>query len=259
MKLKPNSLVLLLSPDNKTYLLKILEGGSFHTHKGIIRFDDMIGIEYGDSIKSSLDSRFVLLEPTIEDMMMKVKRQTQIVYPKDAALILLKSGVKSGSRVIESGIGSGALTIALASAVAPHGKVITYERKDEYIETARLNIEEAGVGDVVEYTVRDAAEGFDEKDIDAVILDLPSPWDGISSAAKSLKGGGRLVSLSPTVNQVEEAAKHMKNEGFVFVETFETIMRHYLVRPGRTRPIDRIVGHTGFLTVGRKANKISMN
>ena len=255
MKLKPSDLVLLLSPDNKTYLLKIEEGRDFHTHKGIISFNDMIGLNYGDTVLSSLDKSFVLLEPTIEDMMMKVKRQTQIIYPKDAALIVLKSGITAGSRVIESGIGSGALTIALANAVAPDGKIYGYERREEYINTAKSNIEEAGIGQLVEYNIQDASEGFNENEVDAVILDLPSPWDGIASAAKSLKGGGRLVSLSPTVNQVEQAVEHMKNEGFVFVETFETIMRHYLVRPGKTRPIDRIVGHTGFLTVGRKANK----
>lgn len=255
MKIKHKDLVLLLSEDNKTYLLRVEEGKDFHSNRGIIKLDDTVGLEYGDSVSSSLDNKFILLEPTIEDRMMKVKRQTQIIYPKDASMILLKASIGAGSRVIETGLGSGALSIALANAVAPTGKLYTYERREDFIENARKNIEEAGLGDCVEYNLSDAKDGFKEEGVDAVMLDLPSPWDGIKSAYKALRGGGRLISLSPTVNQIEEAVDHLENEGFVFIETFETIQRHYLVRRGKTRPIDRIIGHTGFLTIARKANK----
>ena len=255
MKIKPNDRVLILTPDDKTYLLKVERDKNFHTHKGILNFNDIIGKEFGDSITSSLNHKFILLEPTIEDKMIKVNRLTQIIYPKDAALVILKAGILNGSTVIECGAGSGALSIPLANAVAPDGKVYIYEKKQKFFENAKKNIKEAGFEQYVELKVKDAREGFDEKNVDAVILDLPSPWDGIHSAYEALRGGGRIVSLSPTVNQVEEAVINMQNEGFVFLETFETILRNYLVRPGKTRPIDRIVGHTGFLTIGRKANK----
>ena len=255
MKIKHNDLVLILAPDNKTYLLRATKEKKFHTNKGILKLDDAIGKEFGDSIVSTLDTTFLILEPTIEDRMMKVKRQTQIIYPKDASMILLKASIGAGSRVIETGLGSGALSIALANAVSPTGKLYTYERREEFIVNARKNIEDAGFSDCVEYNLSDAKDGFKEEGVDAVILDLPSPWDGIQSAYKALKGGGRLISLSPTVNQIEEAVDHLEKEGFVFIETFETIQRHYLVRKGKTRPIDRIIGHTGFLTIARKANK----
>ena len=254
MKIKPNDQVLVLTPDNKTYLLKVERDKDFHTHKGILNFNDIVGKEFGDSINSSLDQKFILLEPTIEDKMMKVNRLTQIIYPKDAALIVLKSGIMSGSIVIECGVGSGALSISLANAVAPSGKIYAYDRRDKFLENAIRNLKDSGFDQYVEFKVKDAREGFDQRNVDVVVLDLPSPWDGIKSAYDALRGGGRIVSRSPTVNQVEEAVICMENEGFVFIETFETILRNYLVRPGKTRPIDRIVGHTGFLTVGRKAN-----
>jgi len=255
MKIKPNDHVLILTPDDKTYLLKIEKDKDFHTHKGIINFNDIIGKQFGDIIISSLNHKFIVLEPTIEDKMMKVNRFTQIIYPKDAALIVLKAGILPGYTVIECGAGSGALTIALANAVAPSGSIYTYDRREKFLKNAESNIKDAGFEQYVEFKEKDARDGFDQQDVDVVILNLPSPWDGIRSAYNALRGGGRIVSLSPTVNQVEEAVINMENEGFVFIETFETILRNYLVRPGKTRPIDRIIGHTGFLTVGRKANK----
>ncbi len=255
MKIRPNDRVLILDPDERTYLLKVEPDGKFHTSKGILEFNDIIGKEVGDLVTSSLHQSFALLEPTVEDRMMKVKRLTQIIYPKDAAMIVLKAGISSGSTVIECGAGSGALSIPLANAVGPTGKLCIYEIRERFLRNAEKNITEAGLEDRVEIKSRDARDGFDQREADAAVLDLPSPWHGIRSAYQSLKGGGRLVSLSPTVNQVEETAVHMRNEGFVFTETFEIILRNYLVRPGRTRPIDRIVGHTGFITVGRKINR----
>lgn len=254
MKIKAGDSVLLLSPDNRTFLLKVEEGKDFHTHKGIINLGELIGMDYGDLLVSSLDHNFITLEPTIDDRMMKVRRLTQIIYPKDAAIILLKASIKNGSRVIECGVGSGAMSIALASTVAPDGKVYTYERREEFILNARKNIENAGFGDFVEYKQRDCRDGFDEDEVDVVVLDLPSPWDGIPAAAKALRGGGRVVSLSPTVNQIEIAAEHLIKEGFVYPETFEILSRSYQVKSGKTRPRDRMIGHTGFITVARKAN-----
>ena len=254
MKIKSGDSVLLLAPDNRTFLLKVESDKDFHTHKGILNFNNIIGKEYGDSVISSLDHNFIILEPTVDDKMMKVRRLTQIIYPKDAALIILKSSISPGARVIECGVGSGALTIGLANAVAPNGKVFSYDKREDFIENARKNVDEAGYSDFVEYKLRDCREGFEEQEVDAVILDLPSPWDGIKSAYKSLKGGGRIASLSPTLNQIEKATECFKDEGFVYLETFEILLRGYQVLTGKTRPRDRMIGHTGFITVGRKAN-----
>jgi tRNA (adenine57-N1/adenine58-N1)-methyltransferase len=253
MEIKPGDFVLLLSEDGKTFLMRVKEGKVFGTHLGNVSLGDAIGKRYGEAIYSQMGKPFLLLEPTLEDRMMKVKRLTQIIYPKDAALILVKTGVQSGMRVIECGTGSGALTIALANAVAPGGKVYTYDRRGDFLENARRNVEEAGFSDFVEFKLREVAEGFDETEVDIVVLDLPSPWEGIPATSRAIRGGGRIATLSPTYNQVEKTVESLKEEGFVFIETIEVLVRGILVRSGKTRPFERMVSHTGFLTFGRKA------
>mgnify|MGYP000513035265 CR=1 FL=1 len=245
--------VLLYSPDRKTYLITLTEGGKLGTHAGEIRHADVVGKRYGEIVRSSTGQPFVVLEPTLEDRMMKVRRLTQIIYPKDAGLILVKTGVRAGMRVIECGVGSGAATLCLATAVAPTGKVYAYDREPRFLEIARENVERAGLAHLVEFKVRDVAEGFDEDEVDVVLLDLPSPWDGVPAARRALRGGGRLASISPTFNQVERMVAALQAEGFVMIETVEVLLRHLLVRSGKTRPFERMIGHTGFLTFARRA------
>jgi tRNA (adenine57-N1/adenine58-N1)-methyltransferase catalytic subunit len=256
MEIKPGDFVLLLSSDGKTFLMRVKEGKVFGTHLGNVSLGDAIGKRYGEAIYSQMGKPFLLLEPTLEDKMMKVKRITQIIYPKDAALILIKTGVQSGMRVIECGAGSGVLTIALANAVAPAGNVYTYDRRGDFLENARRNVDEAGFPDLVEFKLREVAEGFDETEVDIVVLDLPSPWEGVPAASRAIRGGGRIASLSPTYNQVEKMVESLKGEGFVYIETIEVLVRGILVRPDKTRPFERMVSHTGFLTFGRKAVRV---
>ena len=252
MKIKSGDQVLIISPDNKTFLVTVAEDKKMGTHKGELVLGDTIGKSFGERIYTNLDEPFLLLEPTLEDKMMKVKRHTQIIYPKDAAYIILKSGIQSGMRVIECGTGSGSLTMALANAVAPNGMVYTYDVREKHLENAKMNIENAGFSDNVEFKLKQAQEGFDQEDVDVVILDLPSPWDGIASAAKALRGGGRIASLSPTYNQVERCVEDLEKHNFVYIETLELLLRYIQVSTGKTRPVDRMVSHTGFLTFGRK-------
>lgn len=259
MKIKPKDTVLLLSPDSKTFMVTVMEGKIFSSHLGIIEHDDVIGKSWGDRVVSKMGSEFYVLEPTVEDRLMKVKRLTQIVYPKDAAFIIFKTGIKSGSRVIETGLGSGALTIALANAVVPGGKIFTYEKKVEFIENAKKNIENAGYIDNVVFNLADARDGFGETDIDCVVLDLPFPWSVVPCAYKALQGGGRIASISPTFNQVEKTVESLEENGFVNIETLELILRNYQVKTGRTRPRDKMVGHTGFLTFARKGAGFNEN
>jgi tRNA (adenine57-N1/adenine58-N1)-methyltransferase len=253
MEIKPGDSVLLLSSDHKTFLVRVKEGKVFGTHLGNVSLGDAINKEYGEIIYSQLGRPFILLEPTLEDKMMKLKRLTQIIYPKDAALILLKTGVGTGMRVIECGTGSGALTIALANAVALTGRIYAYDRREDFLENSRNNAEGAGFSDFIEFKLRDVSEGFDETDVDVVILDLPSPWEGIPAASRAIRGGGRIASLSPTFNQVEKTVGSLNEYGFVYIETVEVLVRGMLVRPDKTRPFERMVSHTGFLTFGRKA------
>jgi tRNA (adenine57-N1/adenine58-N1)-methyltransferase len=253
MKIKSGESVLLLSSDNKTFLVDIRDGKVFSTHLGNLNLGEAIGKRYGEVIHTQLGKPFYLLDPTLEDRMMKAKRLTQIIYPKDAALILLKTGIRSGFRVIECGVGSGVLTIALSNAVFPDGRIYSYDRREDFLDNAKKNVKDAGFGELVEFKLRDVKDGFDETDVDVVILDLPSPWEGVSSAARSIRGGGRIASISPTFNQVEKTVESLNNEGFTNLETLEILIRKFLVRPGKTRPFERMVSHTGFLTFGRKA------
>ncbi len=255
MEIKSGDSVLLLSSDNKTFLVKVKEERVFGTHLGNVPLQDAIGKSYGEVIYSQLGKAFVLLEPTLEDRMMKVRRLTQIVYPKDSALILLKTGIQSGMRVIECGTGSGSLTIALANGVAPTGRVFAYDRREDFLENAKKNLLETGFSDFVTFKLREVDHGFDEVGVDVVVLDLPSPWEGVPAASRAIRGGGRIASLSPTYNQVEKTVESLREEGFVYLETIEVLVREILVRSGKTRPFERMVSHTGFLTFGRKAIK----
>ena len=252
MKIKSGDTVLLVSPDNKSFMVVVEEGKSFSSHMGILDLSSALGKKWGETIVSSLGNNFVLLNPTVEQKIMKVRRATQIVYPKDAALILLKTDVRAGTRVVEAATGSGALTIALANSVAPSGKVHTYEKREQFMNNAKDNVRRAGLSEYVEFNCGDAREGFKERDADVAILDLPSPWYGIPAAYEALAPGGRIASISPTYNQVERTAESLEETGFVRIETVELIMRNYQVKKGKTRPDNRTVAHTGFLTFAFK-------
>ncbi len=257
MKIKEGDRILLVEESGKSFLIAVENGKNFSTHNGIVDLGSLIGKEYGDEvITHNGKGRYWIAEPTIPDLMMKVKRKTQIIYPKDAALIIFWLGLKEGSRVIEIGSGSGSLTIALASAVGREGKVYSYDRRLDFQENAFRNLKNAGLADRVEFKIREAYEGFDEKDVDAVFIDLPSPWYALDSAVKSLKGGGRLGVLSPTCNQIEKMADKMRERGFVQITSFELLLRYMLPRKGMTRPVERMASHTGYLLFGIRTNII---
>jgi len=234
-------------------MIKVENGKSFHTHKGFIRFDDLIGKEYGSTIKSSLDFEFTALKPLLYDYIMKSARQTQITYPKDIALIVMFSGIGPGSRVVESGTGTGALTMALAHYVQPDGRIYSYEIRGEFQKTAEKNLARAGLTDYVELKNKDVTSGMDEKDVDSVILDLAVPWMVVPHAQAALRPCGTIVSFSPTIDQVVKTAEALKENGFVSMETVECLIRGMQVERGKTRPHTLMTGHTGYITFARKA------
>ena len=249
--------ILLVSERNKRWILKVENGKEFQTHKGIIKFDQIIGNDYGFKLESSMGYIFYVLEPLIYDYIYKSKRSTQIIYPKDAAIITLFSGLHPGSRVIESGIGSGALTIALANIIRPNGKIYAYEIKENYIPIAVKNLKRAGLAEFVEIKNRDANIGFDEKNVDVIILDLATPWLIIPVAYKALKNSGVLVSYSPTIDQVQKTVYKMnENNNFVDIHTIECLLREWQIAPNRVRPHLRMIGHTGFITFGTKIHVV---
>jgi len=243
----------------RTYLVRVEAEKSFHTHKGYIQLGDLIGKEYGTRITSSMGIEFVALKPTLRDYIFKTKRRTQISYPKDISLIVMFSGIGPGSRVVEAGTGTGALTNALAHYVKPTGRVYTYEVRPEFREIAIKNLERAKVSDYVESKNKDVTEGIDEKEVDAVILDLATPWLVVPHAYTALKGSGVLVSFSPTIDQIVKVVEALTEYGFVGVETVETLMRFMQVERGKTRPQTVMTGHTGYLTFARKAIKLEQD
>jgi len=245
-------MVLIYLDARRTYMIKMQAGQTFHTHKGYLKLDDLIGKEYGEPIKSSLGVTFTTLKPNLTDYMMKSGRNTQIVYPKDAALIIMFSGIGPGSRVFESGTGTGALTTALAHYVGPTGKVYTYELRPEFQKNAAKNLLRSKLIDNVEMKNGDVTMGIEEVDLDAVILDLAVPWLVVPHAYEALKPSGILVSFSPTIDQVVRTTEALRENGFVFIETIECLMRSMQVERGKTRPNTMMTGHTGYITHARK-------
>jgi tRNA (adenine57-N1/adenine58-N1)-methyltransferase catalytic subunit len=248
--------VLIYLDARRTYMLKMQAGQTFHTHKGYIKLDELIGKEYGEPIKSSLGIYFTTLKPILTDFIMKSSRNTQIIYPKDAALIVMFSGIGPGSRVIESGTGTGSLTTALAYYVGSAGKVYTYELRPEFQKNAAKNLQRSGLIANVEIKSGDVTLGYEERDVDAVILDLAVPWLVVPHAYEALKSSGVLVSFSPTIDQVVKTTEALRENNFVFIDTIECMMRAMQVERGKTRPQTLMTGHTGYITHARKILKL---
>jgi tRNA (adenine57-N1/adenine58-N1)-methyltransferase len=254
-KISEGDYVFLCLDVRRTYMVKVEAGKSFHTHKGFIKLDDLIGREFGAAFQSSLATEFTALKPSLTDYIMKSSRKTQITYPKDAALIIMFSGIGTGSRVAESGTGTGALTMALAHYVKPEGRVYSYELREEFRKNAEKNLKRANLLDFVELKSGDVTAGIDERELDAVVLDLAVPWLVVPHAYEALKASGAIVSFSPTIDQVVKTTEALKENNFVFIETVECMMRSMQVERGKTRPHTMMTGHTGYITHARKAVK----
>lgn len=244
--------VILFFDEKRKWLIKVRKNASFHTHKGVIKLDELIGKSFGESVKSSLGFKFWVLKPTLYDYIMNCERPTQIIYPKDIGLILIKLGIGPGKKVIEVGTGSGALTMAIANAIKPNGHVYSYEIREEFIEIAKKNLSNAELLDFVTIRHANAKEGFFEKDVDALVVDIAEPWEIIPHAYKALKGGHPLASFSPTINQVEKTSISLKENGFIDIETIECFLREIKVKKGSTRPATTMIGHTGYITFAKK-------
>lgn len=253
-RIKEGDDVLLYLDSRRTYLVKVRKDQEFHTHKGFLRLRDAIGKRYGERIKTNLGVEFFLLKPMMKDYAMKMIRRTQIVYPKDVGLILLYANIGPGSHVVEAGTGSGVLAGYLAHYVKPNGRVYSYEVREEFKEVARKNLERAGVLDIVELKMKDITKGIDEKNVDAVVLDLATPWLVVPHARKALKDGGVIASLSPTIDQVVKTVEALETNGFIGIESIECLVRKLQVKRGVTRPETIMVGHTCYLTFARKAS-----
>ena len=237
---------------HKHFIITLQEGTKFETHRGILQHDDLIGKPWGTQVFSHMGSPFFLLQPSLADLLIDLPRTTQILYPKDIGFILVTMGIGPGQKVMEAGTGSGSMTTALAYAVGPEGRVISYETKQDVQNLARKNLARFGLDSRVDFKLRDIQQGFDETDADSFFLDVPNPYDYIQQVRSALKPGGFLCCLIPTFNQVEKTLYALRQNRFAFVEVCELLLRYYTPEPSRLRPTDRMVAHTGFLVFGRR-------
>ncbi len=249
---QPYDTALLMSRDHKRFLIRLVPGETLHTHRGIIKHDDCIGGVWGREMLTHLNYPFLLLDPSTADLVQDIKRVTQIIFPKDIGYILMKLNIQPGVTVLEAGSGSGGLTLALAQHAHPGGRVVSYEVRPDMQNLVRKNLDRVGVLDRVELKLKDIEEGFDETDADAVFLDVPEPSKCLGVAAAALRSGGYFGTLVPTANQIVRILERISAYPFGLIEVEELMLRGYKIVPQRLRPLDRMIGHTGYLLFARK-------
>lgn len=245
---------IILLDNKKRYLIQVEREKIFHFHKGYIKHDDIIGIEEGSIVRSSQGANLLVLRPTYSDFILEMPRGAQIIYPKDIATILVFADIYPGARVLEAGIGSGALTIALLQAVGETGTVISYEIREDFAKRALANIENfLGRRDNHILRLKDIYEEIEDENIDRIIFDLPEPWRAIDKVLKALRPGGIFLAYTPTIIQAQKTVEALKaTKSFVLIETIETLLRPWQIEGLSVRPFHRMVAHTAFLTIARK-------
>jgi len=243
--------VLLVDNKGRRYLVTLAEGSEFHSHAGVLPHDSLIGEDEGLSVRTSGGSRLLAIRPTLSDFILKMPRGAQVIYPKDLGPILMQADIFPGARVLESGVGSGALSMTLLRAGA---HVTGYEIRDDFAARAQRNValflDDEAIG---RYSVeiRDIYDGIDLGDLDRVILDLPEPWRAVKHVARALHRGGLLVAYTPQITQAVQLREALAEAGFGLADTMEVLNRHWHIDGAAVRPDHRMVAHTGFLTSAR--------
>lgn len=244
-------LVQLVGLSFKSYIFKLEPDKELHTHRGVVKHSDLIGLPWGTQVFSHIGSSFFLLQPSLPDLIKNTPRATQILYPKDIAQILLTMGIGPGQTVIEAGTGSGALTTALAHSVGSEGHIISYEYREEHQAKAIKNLQRIGLDDRVTFKLKDIGQEFDETGVDALFLDVANAFDYIGQVRAALKPGGYFGSILPTSNQVTSLLVALRQYEFAFIDVCEISLRYFKPEPSRFRPTDRMVAHTGYLIFAR--------
>ncbi len=247
---------LVLDRKGRRYLVELERSAVFHTHIGNVGHDELIGQAEGVRVTSSRGHSLLAVKPTMADFTRAMPRIATVVYPKDLGAILVYGDIFPGARVLEAGAGSGAVTIALLRAVGERGSLVSYDLRPDMIERARTNVA-AAIPDPANLVLKqgDVYEGFEERGLDRVVLDLPEPWRVVPHAASALAPGGIFLSFLPTVLQVYDLALALEKDGrFDVIETAEVMMRTWSVGRRSVRPDHRMVGHTGFITTARRCS-----
>ena len=250
--IKDGSDILIVLDSRKRWLSKVISSNQFHCHKGFFDFDEIIGKPFGCKVRTNKSVDLTIYKPIPSDFLQHIPHSSQIIYTKDAGLILLNGGIHPGSIVLEAGTGSGALTSILAKYVGSEGHVYSYDNRESAHNTSKKNIERLGLQEQVTLKLKDVSEGFDEKYVDAVVLDLGDPCEIIPHAYAALKLGGVISVFMPTYNQVERVYEKLQEYSFGDIEAMELILRGIQLKRNAIRPNTRMIGHTGFLIFARK-------
>ena len=247
---------LLVDRRGRRYLISLTPNQSFHTHMGAINHNDLIGRSHGTRLNTSTGHVLLAFSPTLGDFVEEMPHQTQVIYAKDLGAILMHGDIFPGARVLEAGLGSGALTIALLRAVGERGHVTTYEIRPELVEGASANIRTlVSQPDNFEVKPKNVYEGVEEAGLDRIVLDVPEPWHVVPHAATALVPGGIFLGYLPTILQVHQLYEALaEDRNFELMETVEVLTRPWSVTKRSVRPAHRMIAHTGFITTARKCD-----
>jgi tRNA (adenine57-N1/adenine58-N1)-methyltransferase catalytic subunit len=243
--------VLLLDGKQRRYLITLTEGAEFHSHAGLFPHSDMVGAPEGAVMRTTRGAAYTALRPTLEDFVVEMPRGAQVIYPKDLAPICMLADIGPGVRVLESGVGSGALSMTMLRWGA---EIVGYELREDFLNRARANVRSFLGPEALDHyhlQLRDCYEGIDEQDIDRIVLDLPEPWRVVPHAVTALRKGGILVAYTPSIMQVSQLRSALANKSWINTRTLEVLHRGWYVEDQAVRPDHRMVAHTGFLTVAR--------
>lgn len=237
-----------------SHVLRYHPGRVFHTKDGAIELGE--SLSFGDVVTSHTGVQFHVLRPNTSQLMFAVKRQTTIVYPKDAGLILLELGITAGMHIAEVGSGSGALSVVFSRIIGNEGRVFSFERRHDFHRLARRNHRAMSPFENVEFEYRDVAqEGFGDITVDALFIDVPEPWDIVPAASRVLRPGASVGSICPNVEQVHQTCTALEEHGFIRIRSMETMLRELRVRPQGTSPEAYGIKHTGYLVFAELAGQ----
>ncbi|MCK2031637.1 MULTISPECIES: tRNA (adenine-N1)-methyltransferase [unclassified Microbacterium] len=251
--------VQLTGPKGRLHTVTLREDGELHTHHGVLRHRDLIGLPDGSVVANSSGHEYLALRPLLRDFAMSMPRGAAIVYPKDAAQIVMQADIFPGATVVEAGVGSGALSLSLLRAVGSTGRLLSFERREDFAEVAQANVEtffgerpeswRVVVGDLVAALPAEVEPGT----VDRVVLDMLAPWECIEAVAEALTPGGVVLCYIATATQLSRVAEFIRGTGlFTDPEASETMVRGWHVEGLAVRPDHRMVAHTGFLLTARR-------
>lgn len=247
--------VLLIDDKDKRFLVKLTDGARFEYHRGIVQHTDIVAAGEGTLVVSTGGGRLTVLRPRLADFLLKMPRGAQVVYPKDIGPILVWADIGPGQTVLEAGTGSGALSIALARAIGPTGRLVTVERRDDHAVTAVKSITR-WFGEIpawVEMRSGEVEDAVADVSPDRMVLDLPEPWHAARMASRFMPPGGILCAYIPTIPQVQQLVEVLREaECWIEIEVSEHLYRTWNVSGRSVRPDHQMVGHTGFLVIARK-------